>query len=80
VHNTEESRSSLSDYEMSSQPEINVLKTAYIFPLQKSTRTTVSLSILDAVVTNYASCAAGSTMHLPVATRMGIDSYTGSQL
>ncbi|KAL4817914.1 hypothetical protein BDW67DRAFT_190120 [Aspergillus spinulosporus] len=43
---------------MSSQPEINLLKTAYIFPSQKSTRTTVPLSILDAVVTNYVACAA----------------------
>ncbi|KAL3438253.1 hypothetical protein BDV09DRAFT_205654 [Aspergillus tetrazonus] len=43
---------------MSSRPEINLLKTAYIFPSQNSTRTTVSLSILDAVVTNYAACAA----------------------
>ncbi|KAL4737345.1 hypothetical protein BDV11DRAFT_191938 [Aspergillus similis] len=43
---------------MSTQPEINLLRTVYIFPSQKSTRTTVPLSILDAVVTNYAACAA----------------------
>ncbi|KAL4775413.1 hypothetical protein BDW60DRAFT_214685 [Aspergillus nidulans var. acristatus] len=50
---------------MSSQPEINLLKTAYIFPSQTSTRTTVSLSILDTVVTTmYAACAAAIAITL----------------
>ncbi|RDW86881.1 uncharacterized protein DSM5745_03523 [Aspergillus mulundensis] len=43
---------------MATHPEVNILKTTHIFPSRQSNQITVPLSILDAVVTNYAACAA----------------------
>ncbi|KAL4907958.1 hypothetical protein BDW74DRAFT_189310, partial [Aspergillus multicolor] len=50
---------------MATHPKVNLLKTTHISPSRKPNHTTIPLSILDAVVTNYAACAAVWFFNVP---------------
>ncbi|KAL2783740.1 hypothetical protein BJX66DRAFT_317939 [Aspergillus keveii] len=49
---------SVSTYGKMTQPDIEIIDSAILFPAQNSEETTTPLSILDATVTHYAPCAA----------------------